>query len=200
MRRSTPWMCALVMVATSGCKQISDQYAKIKQTIEAKIAQRRGRVPPPAPVPPPRATADTPLASAAAPSAAPPPAPGRRHVAQAPEIARPAGDVPYESPDTGTIAPGMHEKDIYSLWGPPIAVRHQGEMTFLYFRNGCEYTCGTEDVVFLQNGQVVDAVLRWPGHGYSGQSSSPAATPPHGPARPGGDTLTVKSPSTPGDR
>jgi len=53
------------------------------------------------------------------------------------------------------------------------------------------------DVVFLQSGQIVDAVLRWPGHRYSGQSSSPVATPPHGPARPGGDTLTVKSPSTP---
>src|SRR5207248_1116107 len=157
MRRSTPWMCAIVMVATSGCKQISDQYAKIKQTIEAKIAQRRGRVPtppPPAPVPP-RASADTPLTATAPPPAPAPPAGGRRHVAQAPEIARPARDVPYESPDTGTIAPGMGEKDIFSLWGPPIAVRHQGEMTFLYFRNGCEYTCGTEDVVFLRIGPGV---------------------------------------------
>ena len=200
MRQSTLWMCALVMVATSGCKQISDQYAKIKQAIEAKIAQRRGRAPTPPQPPPvvPRTSADTPVASAAAPSA--PGAPGRRHAAQAPELTRPARDVPYDSPDTGTIAPGMGEKDIFSLWGPPIAVRHQGEMTFLYFRNGCEYTCGTEDVVFLKNGQVVDAVLRWPGHGYSGQSSSPAATPPHGPARPGGDTLTVKSPATPGAR
>ena len=202
MRQSTLWMCALMMVATSGCKQISDQYAKIKQTIEAKIAERRGRAPtPPQPAPPPpRASADTPLTAVAAPSPTPPAGGGRRHVAQAPEVARPARDVPYESPDTGTIAPGMGEKDIFALWGPPIAVRHQGEMTFLYFRNGCEYTCGTEDVVFLRNGQVVDAVLRWPGHGYSGQSSSPAATPPHGPARPGGDTLTVKSPSTPGER
>src|SRR3989442_3244245 len=52
-------------------------------------------------------------------------------------------------------------------------------MTYLYYRNGCEFTCGTEDVVFLQNGKVVDAVLRWPGHRYSGQSSSPAATQPH---------------------
>jgi len=63
--------------------------------------------------------------------------------------------------DTGTIAPGMSEKEVYSLWGPPIAVRHQGAWTYLFFRNGCEYTCGTEDVVTLQNGQVVDAVLRW---------------------------------------
>ena len=91
----------------------------------------------------------------------------------------------------------MREREIYSLWGPPIAVRRQGDMTFLYYPNGCEYSCGTADVVFLQNGQVVDAVLRWPGHGYSGQSSSPFATPPHGPAHQGGDTLTVKTPSTP---
>jgi hypothetical protein len=56
-------------------------------------------------------------------------------------------------------------------------------MTYLYFPNGCERSCGTMDVVFLENDRVVDAVLRWPGHGYSGQSSSPpgttpAATPP----------------------
>jgi len=144
MRRSTLWMCALVTVATSGCKQVSDQYAKIKETIQAKIAQRRGRAPtPPQPAPPiPRVSADTPLASAAPPPAAPPAARGRRRVEQAPELPRPARDVPYESPDTGTIAPGMGEKEIYALWGPPISVRHRGEMTFLYFRNGCEYTCG----------------------------------------------------------
>ena len=131
---------------------------------------------------------------AAGPPASPPP---KRPARQAPAVPLPARDVPYESPDTGTIAPGMAEREVYSLWGPPIAVRHQGDMTYLYYRNGCEFTCGTEDVVFLQNGKVVDAVLRWPGHGYSGQSSSPFATPPHGPARPGGDTLTVKSSSTP---
>src|SRR5205814_316180 len=82
MRRSTPWMCALVMVATSGCKQISDQYAKIKQTIEAKIAERRGRVPTPvqATPQPPRLSADTPLATPApaSPSPAAPAAPSRR--------------------------------------------------------------------------------------------------------------------------
>src|SRR5207302_4039622 len=116
MRGSTVWMWARVMVATSGCKQVSDQYAKIKQTIEAKIAQRRGRAPtPPQPAPPiPRASADTPLASVAPPPAAPSATPGRRHVAQAPELPRPARDVPYESPDTGTIAPGMGEKEIYA--------------------------------------------------------------------------------------
>jgi hypothetical protein len=45
------------------------------------------------------------------------------------------------------------------------------------------------DLVILQNGQVVDAVVRWPGHGYSGESSSPPGRAPF-PTR-GGDTLTV---------
>src|SRR2546430_16526052 len=77
MRRSTLWMCALVTVATFGCRQISDQYAKLHQTIQAEIAQRRGRAPtPPQPAPPlPQASADTALASPAAPSPAATPAP-----------------------------------------------------------------------------------------------------------------------------
>ena len=102
-------------------------------------------------------------------------------------------DEPYVSEDTGTIAPGMREKDVYSLWGPPVAVRHYGEFTYLFFKNGCEYSCGTLDVVTLQNGKVVDAIVRWPGHGYEGQSTSPTSTTPH--ARPGGDTLRVKPPT-----
>src|SRR2546422_6228082 len=189
MRRSTLWMCALLATATLGCRQVSEQYAKIKQTIAQKIAERRGRSATPQPVQQP-----TPLP----PEPAPPPTPSAevpaRPPRQVPERPAASRDVPYSSVDTGTIAPGMGEKDVYSLWGPPIAVRHQGAWTYLFFRNGCEYTCGTEDVVTLQNGQVVDAVLRWPGHGYSGQSSSPAATKPHG--RPGGDTLVVKPQGT----
>jgi len=192
MRRSTLWMCALVTIATSGCKQINEQWAIVKAKIDAA---RHRTAPRPQPAP------------AAAPAAPPAPAPaqpstmdrpaGRYREPPVPSRPVPTADVPYISGDTGTIAPGMAEKDIYSLWGPPADVRRQGQFTYLFFPNGCEHTCGTADVVILQNGQVVDAVLRWPGHGYSGQSSSPAATPPHGPVRPGGDTLTTKSPSTP---
>ena len=40
-----------------------------------------------------------------------------------------------------------------------------------------EWTCGTLDVVTLQNGKVVDAIVRWPGHGYEGQSTSPTSIP-----------------------
>ena len=192
MRRSTLLMCALLTIATSGCKQINEQWAKVKEKIAAARQRTRpGQPAQPAPAMPqpvpPQDVAATP----------PPSAPPKKPARQAPAVPLPARDVPYDSPDTGTIAPDMSEREVYSLWGAPIAVRRQGEMTYLYYRNGCEFTCGTEDVVFLQNGKVVDAVLRWPGHGYSGQSSSPFATPPHGPARPGGDTLTVKPPSTP---
>ena len=84
-------------------------------------------------------------------------------------------DEPYNSADTGTIAPGMSAKDVEALWGPPAARRNAGAYTYLLYPNGCEHTCGTADLVILQNDQVVDAVLRWHGHGYSGQSSSPRA-------------------------
>jgi hypothetical protein len=189
MRRSTRWMCALLMIATSGCKQINEQWTKVKEKIAAarhRTAPGQPAAPQPAPAPPP--------AEPAAPSGGGGDRP--QHPAPPPR-AMPTADVPYVSTDTGTIAPGMSEKDVYSLWGPPADVRRQGDFTYIFFPNGCEHTCGTADVVILQHGQVVDAVLRWPGHGYSGQSSSPAATPPHGPVRSGGDTLNVKSPSTP---
>jgi hypothetical protein len=107
--------------------------------------------------------------------------------------ARAVEDVPYVSQDTGTIAPGMAERDVYSLWGAPAAVRRAAEHTYLYFHNGCEKTCGTMDLVILQNGQVIDAVVRWPGHGYSGESSSPPGRVPF-PTR-GGDTLSVPVPT-----
>ena len=78
-----------------------------------------------------------------------------------------------------------------ALAAPPAAVRTRGDFTYLYFKNGCEYSCGHLDVVTLQHGQVVDAIVRWPGHGYSGESSSPASVVPHGPPH-GGDTLRVR--------
>ena len=175
MRRSTLWMCALLVTATLGCKQVNEQIAKIKEQIAARRGRSTTSPPPPQPAPaqPGADTAVGGQAESERPAKPAPPPP------RYPEQAQALRDVPYSSADTGTIAPGMSEHDVYSLWGPPVAVRHQGEWTYLFFRNACEYTCGTEDVVTLQNGHVVDAVLRWPGHGYSGQSSSPAATRPH---------------------
>jgi hypothetical protein len=90
-----------------------------------------------------------------------------------PVATRPLVDEPWTPLDTGTVNPGMARDDVIAIWGVPVAERTNGAWTYLYFRNGCEVSCGTLDVVFLENGQVVDAVVRGPGHNYSGVSSSP---------------------------
>lgn len=84
-----------------------------------------------------------------------------------------AGEEPWTPTHTGLVRPGMTQQEVIDTWGAPEAERASGNWTFLYFRNGCEIRCGTFDVVFLQGGQVVDAVVRGPGHDYAGVSSSP---------------------------
>ena len=160
MRRSMLAICALLAVTTAGCD-------KIKGLLGKKEAP---------PVVPPSHTVTPPPAQAAPPTA-PKPAPARTATTPGGPVT-PVQDRPYSSPDTGTVAPGMTESQVYSLWGAPVAVRHAGTRTYLFFPNGCERSCGTADVVTLDNGQVVDAIVRWYGHGYSGQSSSPRSGPP----------------------
>lgn len=94
-------------------------------------------------------------------------------------VAQPAArtDQPWTPRFTGTVNPGMTADEVITQWGPPVARRTTGQWTYLYFRNGCEVSCGMLDVVFLQDGQVVDAVVRAPGHTYSGVSSSPPGRP-----------------------
>jgi hypothetical protein len=188
MRRSMLVVSALLVVGTTlGCD-------RIKQAIE----QRKNRNRTPATQTTPQAAtqpaADTtqaataPGAATPADTATPPqhptpqPAP-RRQAAPTPAARATAmtpvlHDEPYNSPDTGTVAPGMSQNQVIAVWGPPAAIRHMGDYTYLHFRNGCEYTCGTDDVVILQNDQVIDAIVRWSGHGYSGQSSSPPGRTP----------------------
>jgi hypothetical protein len=89
---------------------------------------------------------------------------------------------------TTAVRPGMTEADVLTRWGEPVAVRRVNDWTYLFFRNNLEREWGYYDTVFLQSGQVVDAIVRDPGHVYLGQSSSPpgripAFTPPAG-ARP----------------
>jgi hypothetical protein len=110
----------------------------------------------------------------------------------APQGNAPTQDVTYISDDTGTVNPGMTEREVYEIWAAPAAVRRVGEYTYLFFRNGCEYTCGTMDVVTLKDGHVVDAIVRWDGHRYSGESSSPPGKVPF--ANPGGENLQVTPP------
>jgi hypothetical protein len=157
MRRSTLTACVLLAAASAACKK--DEPAAAPAPAEQPMAVES--VAAPAPTPEPQQVAP----------------PVRQAPVPAPPVAT-VRDVPYVSTDTGTIAPGMTESDVTALWGRPVAVSRTGNMTYLYFPNSCELSCGTLDVVFFENGRVVDAVLRWPGHGYSGQSSSPPGTTP----------------------
>ena len=164
MRRSWLVMCALLVGTTLGC-------AKIKEALN----KRKNRNQTPATQTATRDTTKKPATPAGPAGVRPPPV-------TPPPSTRPAGpaaprpmlqDEPYNSLDTGTIAPGMDENGVAALWGPPSAIRHAGSFTYLHYPNGCERSCGTDDVVILQDGRVVDAIVRWAGHGYGGQSSSP---------------------------
>lgn len=87
--------------------------------------------------------------------------------------ARAGVDRPWTPTHTGTVDPGMTRNQVIAVWGEPLVERASDNWAYLYFRNGCEVTCGTDDIVLLQDGQVVDAIVRGPGHTYSGVSSSP---------------------------
>lgn len=80
---------------------------------------------------------------------------------------------PAAAQDTTTaIRPGMTEADVRTRWGEPLAVRRVNDWTYLFYTNGQRHY-GYDDVVMLQGGQVMDAVLRAPEHVYLGRSSSP---------------------------
>lgn len=144
--------------------------------------------------PAPPATTAAPVAAAPAPDTTePPPPPQAQAPPPAPQAATPASlvDEPWTPVDTGTVAPGMSRDQVIAVWGIPVAERTSDGRTYLYFRNGCEVTCGTFDVVFLENDQVVDAIVRGVGHTYAGTSSSPPErqgqmTPPRVPESPSG--------------
>jgi hypothetical protein len=77
-----------------------------------------------------------------------------------------------------SIRPGMSEAEVRSAWGDPLTVRKSGVMSYLYYRNDCLKRCGTYDIVFLEHGQVVDAVVRDRNRRYDGIASSPADRKP----------------------
>jgi hypothetical protein len=89
-----------------------------------------------------------------------------------------AGPSPAVQDTSTDVRPGMTEADVRRRWGDPVAVRTANGWTYLYYRNGREREVGFYDVVFLQNGQVVDAIVRTPEHVYDGQSSSPEGRAP----------------------
>lgn len=188
MRRSTLAICALLTVATLGCEQVDAAKAKMKLAWDKLRGHSTQTAPPAAPVRPAADTTATRVATELQRRAPRPPS--------APQGNAPlTRDVPYRSDDTGTVNPGMTEREIYEIWAAPAAVRRIGEYTYLFFPNGCEYTCGTMDVVTLKDGHVIDAIVRWDGHRYSGESSSPPGKVPF--ANPGGEQLQVTPPPPP---
>lgn len=118
--------------------------------------------------------AQTPDAAAREDVATPQRRAGRQIAQQQPSApAFPAMDEPWDPIYTGTIDPGMTTEQVIQAWGEPVRETVAGNYSYLYFRNGCEWSCGTFDVVILDRDQVVDAVVRGAGHVYSGISSSP---------------------------
>lgn len=72
-----------------------------------------------------------------------------------------------------TIDPGMTHAQVVAKLGEPLSSRSFEGHTYLLYRNGCEKTCGMNDLVVLDSGKVVDAIFRSPARKYSGTSSSP---------------------------
>ena len=84
--------------------------------------------------------------------------------------------------DVMTIRPGMTQAEVVASWGKPLKSVTSGDYTYLFYANDCLKTCGGDDVVILERGQVVDAIARASYHAYDGiASSSPDRTPGYTP-------------------
>jgi hypothetical protein len=180
MKQRDITLILLLTAGLGGCESIREKIPFLGKKKEAAPAVARRPTPAPAP-------ADT----TPKPAPAPEPAPAPK------KPAGPVVDEPWTPTDTGTVNPGMTRDQVIAVWGVPVAERTKENWSYLYFRNGCEATCGTFDVVFLENGQVVDAVVRGQGHAYAGNSSSPAGRKPE----PTGGQLAVPAaqPAAPAD-
>ncbi len=72
-----------------------------------------------------------------------------------------------------SIDPGMTREQVVAKLGEPLSTRSLNSVTYLFYKNGCEKTCGMNDLVTLDSGKVIDAVFRSPSRTYTGTSSSP---------------------------
>lgn len=85
---------------------------------------------------------------------------------------------PLTAQDAAVIDPGMSRAEVIERLGKPLNERKSGGHTYLYYRNGCERTCGMNDVVMLDDDKVSDAIFRSASRHYSGESSSPSGVQP----------------------
>jgi len=86
-----------------------------------------------------------------------------------------AAAVPLQA--QAVVDPGMARAQVVAQLGAPAIERTNGDASYLFYRNGCERTCGMNDVVVLDKGAVVDAVFRSSKRRFSGTSSSPRMIP-----------------------
>ncbi|MBP2646989.1 MAG: hypothetical protein H6Q77_613 [Gemmatimonadetes bacterium] len=84
-----------------------------------------------------------------------------------------AGEARAQTP----VRPGMTADEVTAAWGAPSATRARGEFTYMNYPSSCMPACGTQDVVILQNGKVVDAIARSSNHPYDGSSSLSGKAP-----------------------
>jgi hypothetical protein len=72
-----------------------------------------------------------------------------------------------------SIDPGMSREQVVARLGEPLSAKSYESFTYMLYHNGCEKTCGMNDVVTLDSGKVVDAVFRSSSRHYTGTSTSP---------------------------
>lgn len=82
--------------------------------------------------------------------------------------------LPAPAQEAQTISPGMTVDEVRSTFGAPARVREQGAWSYLFYANNCQPGCGSADVVFLREGQVVAAVLRSPARHFAGSAAAVA--------------------------
>lgn len=75
------------------------------------------------------------------------------------------------------VRPGMTAEEVTAAWGAPTATRTRGDFTYMSYPSSCMPACGTQDVVILQGGKVVDAIARSSNHPYEGPSSVSGKAP-----------------------
>lgn len=144
--------------------------------IPALALAQQPTTPPPTPAPTPAPVVVPP------PTAMPAPVDTAKAAAPAPVVApavTPAPAAAAAQEQVATISPGMSVAEVEASWGKAGVTRTDGDQTFLFYKNDCLKRCGTFDVVILEGGKVVDAIVRASYHRYDGTSSSPAGTTPH---------------------
>ena len=77
-------------------------------------------------------------------------------------------------PAQAVIEAGMTPAQVRGAFGQPARTRDADDWTYWFYSNGCPNRCGSDDVVFFQDGRVVAAVLRTRARRFDGPRAGPA--------------------------